>query len=138
MPEKTIAIIKPDGVLMGHAQAIKDRYCDAGLEVVRLRAVVFTTEQASAFYAEHEGKFFFAGLTLAMTSGCSVVLELEGENAIQIVRGLNGATNPAEAEPGTIRHDFRSAGGPFNTVHGSANQSDYERERVIAFGLLGD
>ncbi len=133
--ERTIAIVKPDGVMLGFTQVIKGMYESLGLRIVRELESTFTKEQAASFYAEHSGKNYMAGLILAMSSGPSVVLELEGEDAITRVRKLNGATDPNKADDGTIRKLFRSAGGPFNTVHGSDSTGAYERERKIAFNL---
>src|SRR3989344_5470730 len=115
MLEKTLAGIKPDGFEMGVTEQIKERYVTAGLRIVREKTKVFTKSEAQEFYLEHVGKCFFIGAVLSMASGPSVWLVLEGENAINTVRALNGATNPAEAAPGTIRCDFRRAGGPLKT-----------------------
>jgi nucleoside-diphosphate kinase len=134
--EQTLAIIKPDGVKMGVAAEIVRRYLDNNLEIVRRARLRFREQQILEFYAEHTGRFYFAGLVLAMTSGPSIVLLLQGNNAIKNVRKLNGATNPDKAEPGTIRHDFRSAGGPFNTVHGSDSAVAFKHEVNIVFGAL--
>ena len=134
--QQTLAIIKPDGVLKGVADAIRERYEKAGLEVNLKMRIRFTQKQAEAFYRDHQGKFFMEGLVLAMTSGICEVLILQGENAIEAVRKLNGATNPAEAEEGTIRHDFRSAGGPFNTVHGSDSPEAYLHELTVVTSNL--
>ncbi len=134
MVEQTIVLIKPDGVMMGAVEEIKQRYLNAGLTIVQEKALVMRELQARDFYREHESKPFFFGLVLAMTSGPSVALLLEGENAIRAVRDLNGAFVPREAKPGTIRHDFQSAGGPFNTVHGSDSSGAAKREMEIIFG----
>jgi nucleoside-diphosphate kinase len=83
------------------------------------------------FYREHVDKHYFAGLILAMSDHPCVAVVLEGENAISRVRELNGATNPQQAQPGTIRRDFMSAGGPFNTVHGSDSKESAEREIAL-------
>ncbi len=130
MLEHTLAIIKPDG--FDWSKEIRERYEKAGLKVLIERHVELTGEQAREFYAEHRGKFFFKGLTLAMSSGPSVILILQGEDAVARVRALNGATDPSKAEPGTIRHDFRSAGGPFNTVHGSDSVGAAKREMKLS------
>ncbi|MEK7511179.1 MAG: nucleoside-diphosphate kinase [Patescibacteria group bacterium] len=124
MLERTLVLIKPDAVFSGWTDDIIKRYVDAGLTLVRHGMILFTHEQARAFYAEHEGKPFMNGLVLGMGSGPSVALVLEGEDAIARVRKMNGATDPYKADVGTIRRDFLSAGGVFNTVHGSANEKD--------------
>lgn len=134
--EQTLVLIKPDGVLMGCNLAIQEVYERAGLRILMDYELHFSREEAVQFYADHQDKFYFAGLVLAISSGPCHVLLLEGEDAIRLVRELNGATNPAEAEPGTIRHDFRSAGGPFNTVHASDSKKSYEREHEIVLNIL--
>ena len=128
MLERTCVIIKPDAVRMEHTKAIIARYEAAGLQIVMRQEEHLTYQGAGDFYDEHRGKCFFVGLCLGMSCGPIVALTLQGENAIQRVRELNGATNPKDALPGTIRADFRSAGGPFNTVHGSENTEAARRE----------
>lgn len=108
-------------------------YEAAGLTVINELSSLFTEAQVVSFYKEHEDKFFFDGLVLSMISGRCHSIQLEGQDAINLVRKTNGATDPAKAEPGTIRHDIRSAGGPFNTVPGSDSQQAFERELIIAF-----
>ena len=117
--------------MKGVEQAIVEHYRNAGLRVARRFMFKFRHIEAENFYNEHRGRFYFEGLVLAMTSGQCVAVFLEGENAIELVRRLNGATDPAKAEPGTIRHDFRSAGGPFNTVHASDSMEAYHKEALI-------
>ncbi len=134
MIEQTVAILKPDAVVKVIVAQIKQRYLDIGLRIVRERTLRMTLSQAFDLYQEHMGKFFFEGLVLTMTSGSIVALLLEGEGAVDLVRKLNGATDPAKAEPGTIRHDFPSAGGPFNIVHGSDSSEAVAREIAIIFG----
>lgn len=133
MNERTLVIIKPDGVKKGVAGKILQRYRDNDLLVVWQREGVMPEGLASKFYEEHRDKFFFEGLLLSMTSGPSIYVVLEGWNAIALVRDLNGVTNPANALPGTIRHDFRSAGGPFNTVHGSDSASAAQHEIALLY-----
>ena len=133
MVEQTLVLIKPDGVMKRVVAEIKQRYLDAGLRIVQERTIVMPEFRVREFYAEHTGKSFFEGLVLSMTSGPIVALVLEGEDAIKKVRALNGATDPSKAEPGTIRGDFRSAGGPFNMVHGSDSPEAVIREIQIAF-----
>ncbi len=126
--ERTLIIVKPDGFKNGWTDDILARYTDAGMTILTQQTLRLSELQAEAFYHEHAGKFFFTGLVLSMTAGPVVVAMLEGEDAITTVRALNGATNPAEALPGTIRRDFRSAGGPFNTVHSSDSPEAFLRE----------
>lgn len=129
--ETTVVLIKPDGVAMGLAEAIINRYVETGLCVLRRGSYTMTADRARQFYAEHEGRFYFVALILAMTSGPIEMLFLEGENVVQRVRDMNGATDPSKAVPGTIRHDFRSAGGPFNTVHASDSLTSASREQAL-------
>lgn len=130
--EQTLAIIKPDGYLKEavHAEVIR-RYVEAGLTVKRIVPYRFDLGTAAQFYRDHKGRHYYEGLILAMSSGfCSLVV-LEGEDAIGVVRALNGATrNP---QPGTIRHDIKSADGPFNVVHGSDSPEAVLREMAIVF-----
>jgi len=132
--EKTLVLIKPDGVLKGVIKEIRQRYLDNDLVIVREEQMTLEGWQVEKFYEEHLGKYFFEALTLAMGSGPCVAIVFQGENAIEKVRKLNGATDPKEAEPGTIRRDFRSAGGPFNTVHGSDSTESADREIDIIWG----
>jgi nucleoside-diphosphate kinase len=116
--ERTLSIIKPDAVAADRIGAIVDRFERGGLRVVAARMVHLTREEAAAFYAVHQGKGFFEELLDFMTSGPILVQVLEGENAIARNRELMGATNPANAAPGTIRADF-AASVTENAVHGS-------------------
>lgn len=112
---------------------IIDLYLVAGLNVYARKKIHFSSHQVKVFYGEHAGKFYFPALVLAMTSGPSIAMVLQGEDAVARVRELNGATDPSKAAPGTIRHVFRSAGGPFNTVHGSDSVEAARREMRILF-----
>lgn len=129
--ERALVIVKPDGVRKAAIDTILDRYKGAGLEVVCQKKSELSMDIAKSLYKEHESKPFFDGLVLALSSGPCIILLLKGENAIATVRRINGATNPDEAEPGTIRGDIKSAGGPFNIVHGS---EAVDREGRILFG----
>lgn len=129
--ERTLVLIKPDALESGWADDIKKRYRGEGLSIVESNLIDMSKACAREFYREHEGKRYYAGLYLAMSSGPSVALILEGDDAIVRVRAVNGATDPAKAEPGTIRHDFRSAGGPFNTVHASDSEESVRREIAV-------
>lgn len=133
--EQTLSIIKPDAVSKNLIGAIISRFEEAGLKVIALKMQQLSQEQAKGFYAEHEGKPFFAGLVEFMTSGPVCVQVLSGEGAIALNRKLMGATNPAEAEPGTLRADFAESLGA-NAVHGSDSPSSAERE--IAFFFNSD
>jgi len=116
--EKTLSIIKPDGVKNRHMGAIIDRFESAGLRVEAMKMVHLTLSQAEGFYAVHSERPFFGELCEFMTSGPVVVMVLAGEDAIARNREIMGATNPAEAAEGTIRRDFAASIGE-NTVHGS-------------------
>jgi nucleoside-diphosphate kinase len=116
--EQTLSIIKPDGVQKNLIGEIYSRFEKAGLEIVAARMLHLTTEQAQGFYAVHKERPFFNDLVSYMTSGPVIVQVLEGENAIAKNREIMGATNPADAAPGTIRADF-AASIEENVVHGS-------------------
>ena len=116
--ETTLSIIKPDGVEKNLIGEIIGRFEKAGLEIVAARMIQLTREQAEGFYAVHKERPFFADLVSYMMSGPVVVQALRGENAVAVNRDLMGATNPADAEPGTIRADF-AASIEENVVHGS-------------------
>jgi nucleoside-diphosphate kinase len=133
--ERTLSIVKPDAVLKNVIGEIYSRFENNGLRIVAARMVRLTTEQAQGFYAEHEGKPFYGDLVAYMTSSPVVLQVLEGENAIVKNRELMGATNPKEAEPGTIRADFADSLDA-NAVHGSDSAASAERE--IAFFFNSD
>jgi len=116
--ERTLSIIKPDAVAKNHIGAIYDRFERAGLRIVAARMLQLTREQASAFYAVHQARPFFRELVDYMTSGPIMIQVLEGEDAIARNRKVMGATDPAQAEPGTIRADFATDVSE-NAVHGS-------------------
>ena len=104
--EKTYIMIKPDGVANGHIGEIINRFERAGLKIERMELGNVTPEQAAANYQEHEGKPFYDGLITYITSGPVVKMIISGDGAVLKCRSLMGATNPAEAAPGTIRGDF--------------------------------
>ena len=116
--QRTLAIIKPDAVGNHCVGAIIKRIEESGLEICALRMVNLTKQDAEGFYAVHKEKPFFAALTSFMSSGPAVVLALEGENAIRRWRDLMGATNPNDAELGTLRKEF-GASIDRNATHGS-------------------
>src|ERR1700756_217632 len=116
--ERTLSIIKPDATRRNLTGAIVDRFEKAGLKVVASRRIRLSQAQAEAFYAVHKERPFFASLVSFMTSGPVVVQALEGENAIAKNREVMGATNPANAAPGTIRKEFAESI-EANSVHGS-------------------
>ncbi len=116
--ERTLSIVKPDGVQKNLIGEIYKRFESAGLEIVAARMLHMSRAQAEGFYAVHRERPFFSDLVAYMTSGPVVVQVLEGENAIQKNRELMGVTNPAEADPGTIRADYAESIEE-NVVHGS-------------------
>ena len=116
--EKTLSIIKPDGVAKNVIGQIYSRFEDAGLKIVAARMVQLSQQDAEGFYAVHKERPFFKDLVEFMISGPVMVQVLEGENAIAKNRELMGATNPKEAEAGTIRADFAESIDA-NAVHGS-------------------
>ena len=133
MPEeRTLSIIKPDAVTKNVIGDIISRFEKAGLRVVAMRMEQLTVGKARGFYAEHEGKSFFDDLVAYMTSGPCVVLVLEGKNAITLNRQLMGATNPKEADSGTIRADFAQSIDA-NAVHGSDSPASAIREIIYFF-----
>ncbi len=116
--ERTLSIIKPDGVKKSLIGEIIKRFEKAGLRIVAMKMIHMTKKTAEGFYAVHRGKPFYASLTDFMSSGPCVVLILEGEKAISRNRELMGATNPKDAAPGTIRKEY-AANVEQNIVHGS-------------------
>lgn len=116
--ERTLSIIKPNAVAKDAIGAILGRFEAAGLQIVAARMLHLSKEQASAFYEVHQGKPFFDELVDFMTSGPVMVQALQGEDAVAKNREIMGATNPANAAPGTIRADFADSFTE-NAVHGS-------------------
>ena len=125
--ERTLSIIKPDAVANNIIGKIYSRFEKAGLKIVAAKMQQLNAKSAGGFYAEHEGRPFYADLIKFMTSGPIVVQVLEGEDAVALNRELMGATNPGEAEPGTIRADFANSIDA-NAVHGSDSTTSAERE----------
>ncbi len=130
--ERTLSIIKPDAVSRNLIGEIESRFEKAGLQIVAARMIHMTQEQAEGFYAEHRERPFFPDLVGFMTSGPVIVQVLEGENAIALNRDLMGATNPKEAEAGTIRADYAETIDA-NAVHGSDSPESAEREIAYFF-----
>ncbi|PJG85786.1 nucleoside-diphosphate kinase [Conservatibacter flavescens] len=130
--EYTLSIIKPDATKRNLIGKILNRFEEAGLRIAAMKMVHLTQQQAEGFYAEHEGKAFFADLVAFMISAPVVVLVLEGESAVQNYRDLIGATNPEEARSGTIRHDF-ALNYRYNSVHGSDSPESAQREIAYFF-----
>jgi nucleoside-diphosphate kinase len=133
--ERTLVLVKPDGVKRGLAGEILGRLERKGLKVVAMKMIRVVPEMAARHYAEHEGKPFYPGLVQHITSGPVVALALEGRAAISVVRLMVGATNPQTAAPGTIRGDLALAVGP-NLIHASDSPTSAERELALFFGPL--
>ena len=133
MEQKTYIMIKPDAVARGLVGRIISRFEEVGLKIERAEYGMVTAEQAAANYVEHQGKPFYDGLVAYITSGPVMKLVLSGQNAVSVCRKLMGATNPAEAAPGTIRGDLGLILDA-NVVHGSDSPESAEREIAIFFG----
>jgi nucleoside-diphosphate kinase len=118
LTERTLSIIKPDAVRGGHAGAILSRIEKAGFRIVALQMRHLTRREAEGFYQVHRERPFFPGLCEYMSSGPCIPMVLEREDAIARLRELMGATNPADAAPGTIRKDFATSI-EANAIHGS-------------------
>lgn len=127
MIQKTFAMIKPNAVKAGLIGQIISFYEEAQLTVTEIKMKKISKKEARLFYAEHKGKSFFPELVNFISSGYSILMVLKGKDAIARVRKLNGATNPAEATLGTIRHFFGKSITE-NTVHSSDSRESAKRE----------
>jgi nucleoside-diphosphate kinase len=132
--ERTLSIIKPDATRRNLTGAINERFEKAGLRIIAQKRLWLSRAQAERFYAVHKGRPFYDSLCTFMSSGPVVAQVLEGENAIQRNRDIMGATNPANAAPGTIRKDFAESI-EANSVHGSDAPETAQQE--IAFFFSG-
>lgn len=130
--ERTLVIIKPDGVRRGLIGEIISRYEKKGLKISNIKMIYADEEILREHYAEHLGKSFYKDLLDFMMSGRIVVMVVEGKNAVETVRKINGKTNPLEAEMGSIRGDFANFVTE-NIVHGSDSAESAEREISIWF-----
>ena len=130
--EQTLSIIKPDAVAKNVTGQINSRFEAAGLQIVAQKMLRLSDEVAGGFYAEHKERPFYPDLVACMTSGPVVVQVLEGEGAILKNRELMGATNPADADAGTIRADFAKSIDA-NAVHGSDSPASAAREIAYFF-----
>ena len=133
--ERTLSIIKPDATKRNMTGKIIAKFEDAGLRVVASKRIHLTPAQAGAFYAEHAARGFYGELCEFMASEPVVVQVLEGEGAIAKNRDVMGATNPANAAPGTIRKEFALSMGE-NSVHGSDSAESAAREISFFFSAL--
>jgi len=134
MNDMTFAIIKPDAVKNNYTGKIYDRIINAGFEIVSAKLISMTKEEANEFYFIHKDKPFYDDLTNFMSSGRCMVLALRKENAVIAWRETIGATNPNDAEDGTIRKDFASSLSE-NAVHGSDSNENAQKE--ISFFFSG-
>ena len=133
--EQTLSIIKPDAVKKNVIGQILSRFETAGLKIVACKLKQLSKDEAEGFYAEHKGRPFFNDLVEFMTSGPVSIQVLEGANAIAVNRKLMGATNPKEADSGTIRSDFAESIDA-NAVHGS--DSEISAKREISYFFASD
>jgi nucleoside-diphosphate kinase len=130
--ERTLVLIKPDAVQRGLVGRILDRFEQRGLSIRAAKLLTVDRELAERHYAEHSEKPFFGELVEFITSAPTLALVLEGEGAIAVVRTTMGATNPANAAPGTVRGDL-ALSMPDNLVHGSDSPESAEREVALWF-----
>ncbi len=130
--EQTLSIVKPDAVAANHIGEIIARFEKAGLKIVAAKMLHLTSDQAKGFYAVHAHRPFFQELITFMISGPSLIMVLEGQDAVTKNRNLMGATNPKEAAPGTIRADFAKTIEK-NAVHGSDSSETAKTEISFFF-----
>ncbi len=130
--ERTLVLIKPDGVHRGLIGRIISRFEEKGLKIVAMKMLHLTKDKAEEHYAQHRGKPFFDGLINYITSAPIVAMVVEGKNVVACIRKMVGATNPQEAEPGTIRFDFAMDIGR-NIIHASDSPDTAEREIKLFF-----
>jgi len=135
MSNLTFGIIKPDAVRANHTGSIIQRILDNGFGIRGLKLIHMSMPQAQGFYAVHRERPFFAGLTEFMSSGPCVVMALEKEGAVKAWRDLMGATDPAKAEPGTLRKEFGGSVGE-NACHGSDSDENAAIEVSYFFSRL--
>ena len=133
--ERTLSIIKPDGVKKNIIGAVIKRFEDKGLRIAGLKKMKLTKQDAQNFYIVHKERPFYDSLTDFMSEGPIVVMVIEGENAISRVREIMGATNPKEALPGTVRADFASDI-EHNIIHGSDSTASASYEIPFFFSAL--
>jgi nucleoside-diphosphate kinase len=130
--ERTLVLVKPDGVKRGLVGEILTRFERKGLKIVAAKTLHVTPEHAQRHYAEHQGKPFYPSLIQHITSGPVVAVALEGRSAIAVVRLITGATNPQTAAPGTVRGDY-ALGITANLVHASDSAESAARELALYF-----
>ena len=130
--ERTLVLVKPDGVQRGLTGEIVGRLERTGLQIIGMKLMMISEDLASRHYAEHAEKPFYPGLVSFITSSPVVALVLEGPSAISTIRKVMGVTDPADAAPGSIRGDLGIDMGR-NLIHGSANAEDAAREVALFF-----
>jgi nucleoside-diphosphate kinase len=135
MTNLTFGIIKPDAVSAGHTGSIIKKILDNGFKIRGLKLIHMTRKQGEGFYAVHRERPFFPGLVEFMSSGPCVVMALEKESAVKAWRDLMGATDPAKADPGTLRKEFGGSVGE-NAVHGSDSDENAAIEIAYFFSHL--
>jgi nucleoside-diphosphate kinase len=133
--ERTLSIVKPDGVKKNLIGEVIKRFEQKGLKIAALRMLKLSKDEAKGFYIVHKDRPFYESLTSFMSEGSIVVMVVEGENAINKIRELMGATNPEDAVPGTIRADFASDI-EHNIVHGSDSKESASYEIPYFFSSL--
>jgi len=133
--ERTLSIIKPDATRRNLTGTINSRFEQRGLRIVAQKRLRLSAAQAEGFYAVHAERPFYRSLVAFMTSGPVVVQVLEGEDAVALVREIMGATNPADAAPGTIRNDFAESI-EANSVHGSDSLANAAQEIAFFFASI--
>ena len=133
MSEQTFVIIKPDAVAAGHVGAIVSRYEDAGLRLAAMEFRRIEPEFADLHYSEHVEREYYPPLRAFMTEGPLIAMVLEGDDAVARVRALHGATDPARADPGTVRADFAESVRR-NAVHASDSPVSAAQEIALWFG----
>ena len=136
MSQRTLVLLKPDAVRRGLVGNVLSRFEAKGLAIVAMELRTIDGEKADEHYAEHVERDFYPPLRAFVTSGPLVVAILEGDEAVEVVRGINGATDGRKAAPGTIRGDY-SLSNRENLVHGSDSPESADREIAIWFPHLG-
>ncbi len=134
--QRTLVLLKPDAVRRGLVGKLIDRYESRGLTILALEQRAIDDAQADRHYAEHVERDFYPPLRAFVTSGPLVAMVLEGDEAVEVVRGINGATDGRKAAPGTVRGDY-SLSNRENLVHGSDSPESAEREIALWFPDLG-
>lgn len=131
--QQTMVILKPNAVQRELIGELLSRFEHRGLKIVAMKMMIISAGLAAEHYEEHRDKDFYPGLIEFITSGPSVLMVLESDDAVRIVRAMSGSTNPADALPGTIRGDFATSPG-HNMIHASDSEAAASREIELFFG----